>query len=270
MSPITSKYKANDMGNPFQTGDEVSLTFPHLRLYWHNGKPDADKNRGVYHYGGWFSGAEDFMNDVSQFDKKPEEIGFKGDNWTGKDGDEYGVYSSRMVYVAPIANRKIWKSYVFEGATKNKSTYSLLGFLAYPTTEKLCYLGPVVLSGSSWSGAMIEDAVKKFPSLTADARARVAPGVPAWQWYISVGTYGDKRITKSVGTSKTSPIVPAQIYTPDGGWTDKKIEKYFVPDDVVEQMIETRRAAEEWLAWKPREDKAQNDAEVQAEEDFPA
>ena len=267
MSPITSKYTADAMGNPFQTGDDISLPFPHVKLFWYNGKPDADKGRGVYHFGGWFAGSDELLNEMAQFNKKPEEIGFQKDTWTDGDGNEYGSYSSRMAYVAPCGSRKVWRSYKTPEGMKNKSTYSLLGFMAYPTTEKLHYLGPVVLSGSSYSGAMVEEAVKSFPSLTAEARATAAPSVPAWQFYIPIGTWGKARVTKSVGTVKKSMIVPAQIYIPEKGWTPEKIEKYFVPDEVVEQMLETRAAAEEWLNWKPSAEQA---PQQPAEEDFPA
>jgi hypothetical protein len=261
MSPITSKYKANDLGNPFQTGGEISLPFPKVSVFWHNGKPDADKTRGVYHYGGFFSGAEDITNELADFNIKPEAIGWKGDTWTDKDGKEYAVYSSRQIFVAPVANRKVWRKYVFEGVEKNKSTYSLLGFMAYPTAEKLCFLGPVIISASSYSGAMLEDAVKKWPSITAEARAKAAPNVPAWQFYIPIGTFGDKRVAVKVGNGpKTSMIVPAQIFVPDKGWTPEKIEKYFVPDEVVDQMIDTKKAADEWLNWKPDESKTQQDS----------
>jgi hypothetical protein len=262
---LESKYKSSDLGNPFQATGEISLPFPHLKLYWHNGKADAEP-KGAYHYGGWYCEADKFIPDIENFNVDPAVIGFKGpDTWHNQKGGEYQSYHIRSVSVAPIANRKYWFT---DNEGRNKSTYALLAFMATYSAEAKVFvpLGPVVLSASSYSGGFLEDAIKSFPTLTAEARKKVAPNVPSWQWYIPVGTFGTKRITKIVGTTKTSPVVPAQIYAPEKGW-ENNISNYFVSNEVVEQMMDTKKAAQEWLDWRP--EKVQEPTPVAAVEEFP-
>jgi hypothetical protein len=261
---IESKYKPSDMGNPFLAPGEISLPFPHLQLFWHNGKADAEP-KGAYHFGGWYCGADKFIPDIENFNVDPAVVGFKGpDTWHNQKGGEYQSYHIRSVFVAPIAPRKYWFT---DKEGRNKSTYSMLSFMAYANDKKVFVpLGPVVLSASSYSGGFLEDAITSFPTVTAEARKKVAPNVPSWQWYIPIGTFGAKRITKIVGTTKTSPIVPAQLYVPEGGWGES-ISHYFVPDEIVQQMMDTKKAAEEWLAWRP--EKVQEPLPVAADDVFP-
>jgi hypothetical protein len=270
MSPITSNYKASDLGNPFAGTGEVTLPFPHLRLFWHNGDGKAALNSGVYHYGGWFSGQDDMNSDLSEWGIKPDMLGFSGpDTWVNNKGKEYQAYHNRQIYIAPIAPRVTWRKIKKDdGSWTSKSTYALLCWLAYPADKTMKYLGPAVISGSSYSGGAIEDAIKSYPGITAKARAEAAPDVPSWQWYIPIGTFGNKRIQVVVGKgAKQSPIVPAQIFVPDGGWTAEKVAHYFVPNEQVQQIMDTKKAAEEWLAWKPSGEATQ--PTTQPTDDFP-
>jgi hypothetical protein len=275
MSPITSKYSnTSDMGNPFSVPGEISLDLPHLQLYWHNGKSEAGTDKGVYHFGGWFCGADEILAAIENFAPvKLDTIGFKGpDTWHGRKESEYQSYHIRSIYVAPIAPREVWRQVVNDkGEKKWRSTYSMLGFMAYLSEKKFKFLGPVVISGSSYSGEAVKNAIMSFPALTAEARRVAAPTVPAWQWYIPIGTFGPKRISRIVGKgNSSSPIVPAQIYNPDGGWKPETIEHYFVSDDVADQMKATKDAAQEWLAWKPDKTKDEELSMVVPGEDFPA
>ena len=250
--PIQSNYTNKDMGNPLTApGDRVELPFEHLRLYWHNGYPQAQKE-GAQYFGGWFAGADDFIDDMAALNKSAAPYGFSGpDQWTSRDGNEYSTYSARAVYAAPIATRLNWLKRDDGGSTSH------LGMLVYiATVEKqndknvLVPYAPGVLYAKSYAAKFIQDAFKQWVSDTVQLRAEAAPGVPVAMFYIPVGTFGKSRIVEDVGKSKTSPVVPC-AYGKEGQWDTGTLEIHFVGDDIGAKIVELRRQAEEWLQDKP-------------------
>lgn len=249
---IKSNYTNKDMGNPLTApGDRVQLPFEHLRLYWHNGYPQAAKD-GVQHYGGWFAGADDFIGDMAALGASGAPYGFVGpEQWMSRDNQEYSTYSARAVYAAPIATRLNWLKRDDGGSTSH------LGMLVYLAsveeqnkTKVLVPYAPCVLYAKSYAAKFIQDAFKQWVSDTVQLRAEVAPGVPVSMFYVPVGTFGEKRIVENVGKAKTSPVVPCQ-YGKAGQWDAGTLEMHFVGDDIGHEIVELKRLAEEWLQDKP-------------------
>lgn len=249
---IQSNYTTKDMGNPLTApGDRIELPFEHLRLYWHNGYPQAQK-QGAQYYGGWFAGADDFIGDMAALGAMSAPYGFSGpEQWTSRNGSEYSAYSARAVYAAPIATRLNWLKRDDGGSTSH------LGMLVYLATveEKgknkvLVPYAPAVLYAKAYNAKFIQDAFKQWVNDTVQLRTETAPGVPVSMFYIPVGTFGEKRIQEEVGKSKTSPVVPCK-YGKEGEWDDKTLELHFVGDDIGGEMLSLKQQAEEWLKDKP-------------------
>jgi hypothetical protein len=245
---IKSNLSQRDMGNPLTApGDRVELPFAHLRLYWHNGYPQAEKT-GAKYFGGWFCGADDFVNDLALLGKSDAPYGFTGpETWTSRDSKDYSTYSARAVYAAPIVTRLNWIKRLDGGQA---SHLGILVYLATVENKVLVPYGPAVLYAKSYSAKYVQDAFKQWVSDTAQIRADVAPGVPVSMFYVPVGTFGDKRTQESVGKLQTSPIVPCQ-YGKQGQWNEKTLEGHFVGDEIGAAMLELKAQAEEWLRDKP-------------------
>lgn len=246
---ITSNIDKGQLGNPLATqGDRIDLPFAYLRLFWHNGNAQAEP-RGAKHYGGWFSGADDFQMDMAACGI--EQGYFKGpETWVSREGKQYQAYSSRVVYAAPIATRLLWPA-------GKPSQLSILVYLAgfNPDTRSLFPLCPATLNAKSYAGKYVSDAFKKFVSDTAEVRLQVAKDIPVGMFYVPIGTHGDRQQIM-VGKGKQSPIVPCDYA---GDFDAELLEKHFVGDEIGVKMIELKALAAEWLADKPKENETSND-----------
>jgi hypothetical protein len=74
--------------------------------------------------------------------------------------------------------------------------------------------------------------------------------VPAWCFYLSLGTFGKERQVANVGKpGAQSPITPITAYIPDK-LTDELMSSLFVGNEVAEKMAQLQDQAAEWLnAW---------------------
>src|SRR3990167_4495123 len=159
MSPIASAFRQNEFGNPLQgASDYVKLPFPALRLRWHNGYPQAPKEGGTQHFGGWFNGADEYAEDMANF---PAPLSYlKGpETWISKDGKEYEVFHNRALFAAPIATRTRWMKTDSGG---NRSVTEILALLANREGKKaLTAWGAGVLSCSGMGGLALIDAFRE-------------------------------------------------------------------------------------------------------------
>ena len=267
---ITTSLNQKDFGNPLAgQSDRIQLPFPNLRLYWHNGNPQAEK-QGAKHFGGWFAGMDDFIADLQTMGAKPEEAtGFIGPEvWVSREGKEYSVYSARAVYAAPIATRVSW--YPDKPGGSAKGHVNILVYLAVRNTEKkLVPFAPAVLGGKSYSGKAIQDAFKLWVSETQQLRAASAPGVPVSMFYVPVGTFGTTRYQEMRGgNSAQSPIVPCQYGKPSSGaWDESTLAAHFVGDNIGGEMMNLLKQAQEWLNDKPTSDDQQQPTQQQQPSD---
>jgi len=245
--PITSAFKQNELGNPLQgVSDYVKLPFPTLRLRWHNGYPQASKDSGTQHFGGWFNGGDEYAEDLANF---PASLHYmKGpDTWVSKDGKEYEVYHNRAIFAAPVATRVRWITK--ENGYKSSVTEILAVVADRKDKGSLFPYGAAVLSCSGMGGLALVDAFREWVKKTTKARVEFAPGVPSNMFYVVIGTFGKQRITRMVGKTSQSPIVPAQVNYADKTEIDEGfLASYFVGDEVGAKMIELKTAAAEWLA----------------------
>ena len=277
MSPLQSRYAGSQSINPFGQS-ENRLPFPALRLSWHNGYPQAEKTTGCKHFGGWFADADNYQADLSELGNPAELAGFKGpQTWTNQDGTkEYSVFASRAIMAAPIATVVKW----FKDATTGKSSSTTYMLVYLGNIEKveganvMRPFGPALLGGTGFKGVYMQKAFQEWARLSSIARAQFAPGVPLNQFYYRIGTFGETRITKEVGSTKKNFVVPAQV-DPSLNWSEQMLTNYFVNDDIFEKMVDLRAKSAEWFTHKDgkRDDVTSAPAEPEMPEygdDFPA
>lgn len=251
---ITSNNKIDD---PLKVpGNYVTLPFPFLRLSWVNGYAGRDP-KTVEGMGGFQAGVAEFESDVAALgDYAPSY--FKGPStWQDAKGQKtYDVYHSRAIYAAPIGSRVRWSKFEKNGKMVNASKTEILVYLADIDAEKhLVPYGPAVISAKSYEGNFLLDAFKAWVADSAEIRKTEAPGVPSAFFYVPIGTFGDKRLTKLVGKVEKSPVVPAQVGKI--AWTPENLGAYHVGAEVEALMVSLHEQAGEWLT-----EKADNKAET--------
>src|SRR5690606_23854536 len=90
------------------------------------------------------------------------------------------------------------------------------------------------------------DALAGWERATKAVRNKIAPGVPAWCFYLSIGTFGHERKQTMVGKRAQKAITPITLYVPKE-INETLIEKLFVGQETAETMAIYLENAQEWL-----------------------
>lgn len=258
MDPITlDQDLANKLDLGMRSGEAVELPFPVIYLWALNGQASYKSQGGALYYGGWACKIEDaqpiadYQGLTLPADWKPATIALR-------DGGEIEVMVARYLIVAPFARRISW---LFDGkrypeyVEGGRRHLQVLAYLAEKKGEngkpKFIPWGPVVLTAKGHQVGHVLDAFKKWNKATAQIRARVAPKVPAWCFYFSIGTFGKDRQSVNVGKSGAqSPITPVSAWIPEN-LNEDMIRSLFVGGETAAVMAEYQGQAADWLAaWK--------------------
>ena len=256
----------NEMQGAMQ-GERIELPFFAPTVWWMNGQNNQKQlvkvNGPAPYFGGWAANAD-------ELELAPDiPPSFVKATLTNRQGQEYDVYTTRLVSVAVIAKRQKW---VVDDTGRGKSHVNLLCYLASASKEKgYTPWGPVVLSGKSLSGKKVLDALSDFEKRTRTLRAQ-AKGIPAWFFYATLGTFGDKPVQEMAGKGdKQSPITPCQVWLPDT-ITEDNLKSWFVGEDIAAAMMEFKHQAKDWLEdWKKPDQaqQAQPEPELTNYTDYP-
>jgi hypothetical protein len=258
MTPITldpNLSKKLDQG--MRSGDPAELPFPAVFIWALNGQPSYKSQGGALYYGGWACKSNDLQSTADQ-----QGLALPA-NWqtvtiSSRDGGEFPAHATRNIVVAPIGKRLSW---LHEG--RRHATYieggrrhlQVLAYLADVRTvngvKEIAPWGPVVLTAKGYQARNLLDTFTKWERATAQARRKIAPGVPAWCFYISIGTFGKERQAINVGKPGTqSPITPITAFIPEL-ISEELVESLFVGQDTAAKMADIQDQAAEWLkAWK--------------------
>lgn len=237
----------------------VELPFPVMYLWALNGqanlKGQIDKAPATY-YGGFACKAEDLHDLVDQGMSVPG--GWKASTSAGRDGSEFDVYSTREVVIAPYAKRISWlvgkerhPQYV-EGGRRHVQVVAYLAEVQGENgARRFIPWGDVVLTAKGYQAGNLLDAFSKWDKATKALRAKVAPKVPAWCFYMKLGTFGKERVQVNVGKpGAQSPITPVTCFIPDK-LDEAMFSRLFVGQEIASVMAEHLDEAQEWLqAWK--------------------
>jgi hypothetical protein len=258
MDPITlDSNLAKKLDSGMRAGEAVELPFPVIYIWALNGQSSYKSQGGALYYGGWACKVEDLQAITGQ-QGLPIPADLKQVTIASRDGGEFEAYTTRNVIVAPIGKRESWlydgkrfSAYV-EGGRRHLQVLSYLAEAKGENGSKqFVPWGPVVLTAKGYQARNLLDAFARWDKATSQVRWKIAPGIPAWCFYLSMGTFGRERQALNVGKpGAQSPITPISVYIPDR-LADDFVSNLFVGNQVAEQMSALQDQATDWLkAWK--------------------
>jgi hypothetical protein len=244
-----------DMG--MRSGDTVELPFPVVYIWALNGQTSYKSQGGALYYGGWACKAEN-LQAVSDQQGLPIPQDWKQVSISSRDGGEFDAYTTRSLIVAPIGKRESWLHDGRRSATYVEGGRRHTQVLAYMAeahgdngNRRFEPWGAVVLTAKGYQARNLLDAFNQWDKATAQIRWKTAPGVPAWCFYLSLGTFGKERQSMNVGKpGAQSPITPLSAYIPDR-LSEELLTSLFVGHDTAAVMADLQDRAADWLnAWK--------------------
>lgn len=248
---------ARKLDKGMRTGDSVDLSFPVVYIWALNGQSSYKSQGGALYYGGWAAKSED-LHAITDQQGIEVPADWKQVTISSRDGGEFEAYTARHIIVAPFGKRISW---LYDG--KRSADYieggrrhlQVLAYMAEARGEngsrQFIPWGPVVLTAKGYQARNLLDGFARWEKATAQIRWKVAPGVPAWCFYMSLGTYGKERQAMNVGKpGAQSPITPITAYIHDR-FNEELMGSLFVGQEVAEHMAELQDQASDWLnAWK--------------------
>lgn len=246
---------ADKLNTSMKLGGGVELPFVAPYLWVINGDPKMKSVGGAMYFGGWACKAEDFNAVMEQFalSLPPN---FKQQEIVINDGSAFDSYTARSLLVAPIGVREAWlkddKRYpgYVEGARRHVQA---LVFMGVKTADDKPYepWGPIVLSAKGYQARHLLDSFSAWNKHSSSLRLKIAKNVPAWCFYLAIGTFAKERVAQMVGQAGTqSSITPIGPYLPQD-MTPELLTKLFVGQEVAVRMADYLDQAQEWLnAWK--------------------
>lgn len=246
-----------NQGMNMQGGIELPFAAP--VFWWMNGNSQframAQANPAAY-FGGWAMKEEAALE--VEPDRGPVPAGLiKAENVT-RDGTPIQVYTSRFLVVAPISYRSGWVSGDSNGKTRQvgympgaKKKIQVIAIMGVKQGESYRSWGPIMLTAQGYQVDYMISAMKDWKKAIERTRRTVAPNIPPWAFYMTLGTFGDSIKTMMVGKpGSQSPITPINTYIPKD-ITPDLLRKIYVGKDCVNEMVDCLEDAKEWLeAWK--------------------
>jgi hypothetical protein len=258
MTPITldsNLSKKLDQG--MRSGDTAELPFPAVFIWALNGQASYKSQAGALYYGGWACKSNDLQITADQ-QGLALPLNWQPVTISSRDGGEFAAHTTRHIVVAPIGKRLSWlhegkrHSAYLEGGRRHLQVLAYLADVRSADGGKeISPWGAVVLTAKGYQARNLLDAFTKWERATAQVRRKVAPGVPAWCFYMSIGTFGKDRHAVKVGKpGAQSPITPISAFVPEQ-ITDEMIESLFVGNETAARMADLQDQAAEWLkAWQ--------------------
>lgn len=248
---------AKKLDQGFRSGEAVELPFPVVYIWALNGQASYKSQGGAMYYGGWACKAEDLQATADQQGLTiPAE--WKQVTIASRDGGEFEAFTTRNILVAPFGKRLSWlhdgkrsAEYV-EGGRRHLQVLSYMAEARGENGHKeFVPWGPVVLTAKGYQARNLLDAFARWDKATAQIRWKVAPGIPAWCFYISLGTFGKERQSLNVGKpGAQSPITPITAYVHER-YTEELLASLFVGTEVASIMSDLQDQATDWLnAWR--------------------
>jgi hypothetical protein len=258
MTPINLDQQiARKLDQGMRAGENIELPFPVVYIWALNGQTSYRSQGGALYYGGWAAKAEDLQASADQQGLSvPKE--WKNVTIASRDGGEFEAFTCRSLIAAPIGKRESWLAEGRRSPTYIEGGRRHLQVLAYlaesngtSNARQFIPWGPVVLTAKGYQARNLLDAFSRWDRATAQVRWKIAPGVPAWCFYLSLGTFGKERQAMNVGKpGAQSPITPISAYVPER-ITDELMESLFVGSETATVMSDLQDQAAEWLgAWK--------------------
>jgi hypothetical protein len=248
---------AKKLDQGFRAGEAIELPFPVVYIWALNGQASYKSQGGALYYGGWACKTEDLQATADQ-QGLPIPNDWKQVTISSRDGGEFEAFTTRNILVAPIGKRLSW---IHEG--KRSADYieggrrhlQVLAYMAEARGEngkkEFIPWGPVVLTAKGYQARNLLDSFARWEKATGQMRWKVAPGIPAWCFYMALGTFGKERQSINVGKpGAQSPITPISAYIHER-YTEDLLTSLFVGSEVASIMSDLQDQGSEWLnAWR--------------------
>lgn len=235
-------------------GEAIRLPFEVPYIQWHNGKEELIQVGGTAYFGGWDMSIDLLGNSLDEYG--PLE-GWAEAERVARDRTKYRVLTARDLYLLPIASRTAF--YEINDPRKlhptmipgTRSRFQLLGLIATETDDdgKPVAWGPAVITTKSTQAGKFNKVIQDWDKHTDDIRGLLAKGLPAWVFWMHIGTFGSERVEEMVGSGNDrSPVAVIQLEKPD--MTQETLIRLFAGQELMEQMRGYKELAREWLdAW---------------------
>jgi hypothetical protein len=280
MTPITlDSNLSRKLDQGMRSGETAELPFPAIFIWALNGQAGYKSQGGALYYGGWACKSND-LQIVADQQGLALPLNWQPVTISSRDGGEYPAHTTRSIVVAPIGKRLSWlhegrrhAAYI-EGGRRHLQVLAYLADVhTVDAAKEILPWGAVVLTAKGYQARNLLDAFTKWERATAQARRKIAPGVPAWCFYMSIGTFGKDRQAVNVGKpGAQSPITPITAFIPEQ-ITEEMVESLFVGNETAASMADLQDQAADWLkAWKepsPADSPEDVDLGLGQEEDVP-
>ena len=169
------------------------------------------------------------------------------------------IYTTRSLYIAPVAART---GYLIDngkrrvarwqaGARKHVQMLVVLG--NKDEAGNIVIYSPAVITAKGFQANNLMGAVDAWQKHTAAIRSTEAPGVPAWLFWLAIGTFGAQCTVEMVGGQQKSPITPIKPYLPEP-MTREILAKTYGGEKLARLIVELREKSQEWVsAWDTNE-----------------
>lgn len=242
---------AERLNGGIQVGGTIELPFFTPRFWALNGDARLMALGGAQYFGGFAVSAEDMAQAQEDWGVDLNTIPFAKSNQITADGKTIEVYTARNLIVAPITIRTTWTqkeggrfSQYVQGTRQHVQA---IAYLAVKSKEQPYQpLGPIMMSAKGYQAKNLMDAFSAWDRQTKQVRGKIAPGVPAWCFYLAVGTFGNERKQLMVGKTSQSPITPISAYIPKE-INEQLIESLFVGEPIALLMADYLEQSREWL-----------------------
>jgi len=253
---------ADLLGRGMAVGGSVELPFAVPYVYWVNGNARLRAAGGVQYFGGWATDQEAMLEAGQDRGLTEQPAGWNAEEIITEAQKTLKVFTSRGAFVAPIDIRHSWfmkeagenarrASQYFPGSRQH---IQALVFLAGKFKgEPMKPWGPAVLSAKGYQAGYLNKSFQTWASKISAVRKRVAPKIPAWCFYMALGTFGnDVKVVKVGKGTNEKPITPINVYVPEA-LTDAQLEGLFVGKENAHLMAGLKLDAADWLvAWANR------------------
>jgi len=273
----------NELENGVAPGGEGNLPFDVAIWRALNGQSalkslSATPVNAVY-FGGWATGKTETDEYAQSSGKAPLPFGV---HEMGELDKVYDAYVTRELFVAPIVSRVSWVKKTgampvrspeyFEGSSRHFQCVGFMGIRSTAETTEIEPWGLVMLTVKGMQVTHVLDGINKWNSSTAPVRRKIAASegvsnIPAWVFYMKMGTFGQTPNFLKVGKgNNTSIITPISTYIPQQ-ITDELLDKLYVGEGVTAVMVDAKKSAADWAAgW----DKASRSAPAPASDEEPS
>lgn len=254
---------ASRMNDGVVIGGGIQLPFQAPVIWVMNGNSQLKALANATYYGGFGSKREDMQFAQQTYGKATYPHGFSDFDITASDGKTIQGVISRTIMVTPLGIREGWldeeglhATHYFKGSRHHVQALVLL---ASKDGGKISVWSPAVITAKGFQAKNLLNAFSDWTRHTALLRSKIAPNIPAWAFYLVIGTFGSERKQQMVGgTGKQSAITPIGAFLPEG-LTEATLESLFVGKDVANLMVSYMDHAKEWLtAWSQQPDQRNN------------